>query len=66
MLAALETITTQPGSTLTHDSVQPADTSQTGQAVHLDVPDDWEVWVFHAVIPESQAIELVHIPPEFQ
>ncbi|KAJ2060358.1 hypothetical protein GGI17_003807 [Coemansia sp. S146] len=66
MLAALETIAIQPGSALAHDSVQPADTSQTGQTVRLDVPDVWEVWVFHAVIPESQAIEIVPIPSEFQ
>ncbi|KAJ2865302.1 hypothetical protein GGH94_002317 [Coemansia aciculifera] len=66
MLAALETIATQPGSALAHNSVQSADTSQTGQTVRLDVPDVWEVWVFHAVIPESQAIELVPIPSEFR
>ncbi|KAJ2068973.1 hypothetical protein GGH13_004703 [Coemansia sp. S155-1] len=66
MLASLENIAIQPGSALVHDSVQPADTSQTGKTDRLDVPDVWEVWVFHAVIPESQAIELVPIPSEFQ
>ncbi|KAJ2769834.1 hypothetical protein GGI18_005319, partial [Coemansia linderi] len=51
MLAALETVATPQGSTLVHDSVQPADTSQAGQSARLDIPDVWEVWVFHAVLP---------------
>ncbi|KAJ2489300.1 hypothetical protein IWW37_004087 [Coemansia sp. RSA 2050] len=66
MLAALETVATQQGSTLGRDSVQPIDTSQTDQSARLDIPDIWEVWAFHAILPEAQAVGLVPIPSEFQ
>ncbi|KAJ2574708.1 hypothetical protein GGH95_003865 [Coemansia sp. RSA 1836] len=68
MLAALETVATLPEPALARDSAQPPDASKKPdhRVVRLDVPDAWELWVFHAVIPEAQATEIMPIPSVFQ
>ncbi|KAJ2558495.1 hypothetical protein EV175_000765, partial [Coemansia sp. RSA 1933] len=32
----------------------------------IQVPDRWEVWVFHAIIPMEQALDLAPIPSDFK
>ncbi|KAJ2563007.1 hypothetical protein IW140_006255 [Coemansia sp. RSA 1813] len=37
-----------------------------GNPQKIQVPDCWEIWLFHAIIPMEQALDLVPIPSSFK
>ncbi|KAJ2000218.1 hypothetical protein H4R26_004721, partial [Coemansia thaxteri] len=66
MVLTLETVARQQAHAARHSGAVPTSKDRESESAGcLGISDEWEIWVFHAVIPEAQAEELVQIPKEF-